>query len=140
MGDQQAIRDFNRSIERTPPVALVLCTVLYVNMCGYMVSTSGDTRDCSKVLTLAIKCMPQNWSVVRMTVNILAHVRDGTQDKFIKLLVQLFCVSVVFPFLTSSLAPGFSGGNAKRSIVWLKSNKTVQPSCTIAAQMVDLSA
>ena len=72
-----------------------------------------------------------------MTVNILAHVRDGTQDKFMKLLVQLFCVSVVFPFLTSSLAPG---GNAKCSIVWLKSNKTVQPSCTIAAQMVDLSA
>jgi len=68
-----------------------------------------------------------------MTVNILAHVRDGTQDKFMKLLVQLFCVSVVFPFP----APG---GNAKCSIVWLKSNKTVQPSCTIAAQMVDLSA
>ena len=49
-----------------------------------------------------------------MTVNILAHVRDGTQDKFMKLLVQLFCVSVVFPFLTSSPAPG---GNAKCSIV-----------------------
>ena len=45
-----------------------------------------------------------------MTVNILAHVRDGTQDKFMKLLVQLFCVSVVFPFP----APG---GNAKCSIV-----------------------
>ena len=60
MGDQQAIRDFNRSIERATPVALVLCTVLYVNMCGHMVSTSGDTRDCSKVLTLAIKCMPQS--------------------------------------------------------------------------------
>ena len=51
-----------------------------------------------------------------MTVNILAHVRDGTQDKFMKLLVQLFCVSVVFPFLTSSPSPGLSGGNAKCAI------------------------
>ena len=59
MWDQQAVRDFNRSIERTP-VALVLFTVLYVNMCGYMVSTGGGTRDGSKVRTLAIKCVPQS--------------------------------------------------------------------------------
>ena len=39
MWDQQAIRDFNRSIERTTPVALILCAVLFVNMCGHMVST-----------------------------------------------------------------------------------------------------
>ena len=44
MWDQQAIRDFNRSVERTTPVALVLCTVLYVNTCGHMVSTSGSSR------------------------------------------------------------------------------------------------
>ena len=55
-----------------------------------------------------------------MTVNILAHVRDATQDTFTKLLVQLFCVSV-FAFLTSSPSPGLSGRNAKCAIVFVVS-------------------